>query len=95
MPPVRRLLLSYALLEGFDESPAPALRTPSGGPARTCQYIGKAVGPPRDWRVCGKPSQASRSYCDEHAALCYQKSGDGAAAGSGKKKRVDREIGAV
>ena len=40
-------------------------------PARACQYIGETKGNPRDWTVCGKPCVEGRSYCVEHAAICY------------------------
>ena len=44
----------------------------AGGPARACQYIGDAKGNARDWAVCGKPSVAGRSYCQEHVEICFQ-----------------------
>ena len=44
----------------------------AGGPARTCQYIGDSEGNARDWAVCGKPSVAGRSYCQEHVEICFQ-----------------------
>ena len=62
-PPLRQQLLeSYEL--------TPLLRA-AGGPARACQYIGDAKGNARDWAVCGKPSVAGRSYCQEHVEICY------------------------
>ena len=54
-----------------------------GGPARACQYIGGAKGNARDWAVCGKPSVAGRSYCQEHVEICYQ---DGSKGGKDGKE---------
>ena len=66
-PPPRELALGA-------REPLPLLRA-AGGPARACQYIGDAKGNARDWAVCGKPSVAGRSYCQEHAGICYQGGG--------------------
>ena len=64
--------------------PLPLLRA-AGGPARACQYIGEAKGNARDWAVCGKPSVAGRSYCQEHVEICYQGGSKG-----GKDGKEDR-----
>ena len=79
-PPPLPPLLRQLLLESYE--PTPLIRA-AGGPARTCQYIGEAKGNARDWAVCGKPSVAGRSYCQEHVEICYQV---GSKGGGGKEK---------
>ena len=79
-PPPLPPLLRQLLLESYE--PTPLFRA-AGGPARTCQYIGDAKGNARDWAVCGKPSVAGRSYCQEHVEICYQ---GGSKGGGGKEK---------
>ena len=41
-------------------------------PPAACQYIGECRGGPREWTFCGAPSLPGRSYCPEHAEICYQ-----------------------
>lgn len=80
---VRRHLVPAALALLVDEAEArraivgkitamaggPTVEVP--GPARTCQYIEEQGGPPSAWTFCGKPAVRGRSYCGEHAAICY------------------------
>ena len=79
-PPTLPRVPGQLVIEGRE--PLPLLRA-AGGPARTCQYIGEAKGNARDWAVCGKPSVAGRSYCQEHVEICYQ---GGSKDGGGKEK---------
>ena len=45
------------------------------GPAAACQYIEEQGGSPSAWTFFGKPTVRGRSYCHEHAAICYGRGG--------------------
>ena len=38
---------------------------------RTCQFIEGDVLPGGRWRICGETAVGGKSYCAQHAAICY------------------------
>ena len=69
---IRRQRAQQGLLR-HDGGPEKKIERPTlfVGPARTCQYF---TGDPRvdEIKMCGRKSVKGRSYCAEHARLCYQ-----------------------
>jgi hypothetical protein len=54
-----------------DRTPQAAV---AGASPRTCRWIDGDVREP-DWRYCGQPTVAGRSWCAEHNARAYRRGG--------------------